>query len=86
MANVRKGIAEPDEGKTKTGFTNNTVTSFRKRMMEEEKASEGMNNPLMRHKTGKNPEREDSNNNDTGPMQAISYGLLPVPEMENGRS
>lgn len=40
MANVRKGIAEPDQQKTKTGFSNNTITSFRKKMMEEEKASE----------------------------------------------
>lgn len=58
MANVRKGIAEPDKEKTKTGFSNNTITSFRKKMMEEEKASEMLSNPLVRQKTGKEPARE----------------------------
>lgn len=80
MANVRKGIAEPDKEKTKTGFANSSITSFRKRMMEEEKASEGIN-PLIRQKTANEADRpKPENKNDAGPTTAISYGLLPVPE------
>lgn len=85
MANVRKGIAEPDQARTNTGFSNNTITSFRKKMMEEEKASEmkDMNNSSMnKHKTGAAFRNLGANNpQNDGVENAISYDLLPVPEM-----
>jgi len=36
MANVRKGLAEPEKNEAKQEFAQTSVTNFRKKMMEEE--------------------------------------------------
>ena len=62
MASIRTGNIQKAEAKPKQEFAQSSISSFRKRMMEEEKQSEHVEK-----------EGEDSE----GPERRISYGLLP---------
>ena len=65
MANIRTGNIQNIENKPKQEFAQSSVSSFRKRMMEEEKQSE---------------DHSKKDDGTEGPERRISYGLLPQPE------
>ena len=60
-AGVKSVLREEDAGTSTTGYTNSSVNSFRKRMMEEEKRSEAqdMQHRNLARKSLANPDSED---------------------------
>jgi len=67
MANIRTGNIQNVKAAPKQEFAQTSISSFRKKMMEEEKQSEQMH---------QDKDKEESE----GPERRISYGLLPQPE------